>query len=398
MTAELTPQIISIDNFIAPKQIQLFQDLKQDHFSGQIVFRDYQGTEWNFILYLGRILYVTGGNHPVRRWRRNLAYYFPQMAARLQTELESLDESINWEESISWDYHLICLWVEQAKIDREQATKMIRAIVAEVLFDITQARDITYYLKPKKEPTEQKLTMLDAEQQIVAAWKQWQGWQNLRIANSSPNLAPIIKNPETLKEKASEKTYQVLSKLLEKRDTFRDLAVRKQSDILLAARSIIPYIQLGLLELVEIPDLPFPIAVAKQDREKPTTADAQENSKKHLIACVETSTTVCQILKKIITSAGYNYVSYTDPLQAIAVLLDSKPDLIFVNSELTEFSGYDLCAELRQLEHFKNTPIVLFSKNINLVDRVKAKMAGCSELFNQPLEAKSVLEIIGKYF
>ena len=144
--------------------------------------------------------------------------------------------------------------------------------------------------------------------------------------------------------------------------------------------------------------MPFPIAVAKQDREKPTTADAQENSKKHLIACVETSTTVCQILKKIITSAGYNYVSYTDPLQAIAVLLDSKPDLIFVNSELTEFSGYDLCAELRQLEHFKNTPIVLFSKNINLVDRVKAKMAGCSELFNQPLEAKSVLEIIGKYF
>lgn len=28
MTAELTPQIISIDNFIASKQIQLFQDLK----------------------------------------------------------------------------------------------------------------------------------------------------------------------------------------------------------------------------------------------------------------------------------------------------------------------------------------------------------------------------------
>ena len=83
MTAELTPKTVSIDGFIASKQIKLFQGLKQDRFSGQIVFRDYQATEWSFFLYLGRILYVTGGTHPVRRWRRSLASYFPQMAAQL---------------------------------------------------------------------------------------------------------------------------------------------------------------------------------------------------------------------------------------------------------------------------------------------------------------------------
>lgn len=106
------------------------------------------------------------------------------------------------------------------KIDHEQATKMIRGIVAEVLFDITQAKNIDYYLKPEEEPIDKKLTMLDAEQQIIEAWKQWQEWQQLKIANFSPNLALVIKSPETLLDKSSEKTYQALSKLLEKNALF----------------------------------------------------------------------------------------------------------------------------------------------------------------------------------
>ncbi len=413
MTAELTPQIISIDNFIAPKQIQLFQDLKQDHFSGQIVFRDYQGTEWNFILYLGRILYVTGGNHPVRRWRRNLTYHFPQIAARLQQELKSFEEVINQEISLVWDYELLGFWVEQQKIYREQATKMIRGIITEVLFDLTQAKNITYYLKPEEEPIKKRFTLLDAEQQIIEAWKQWEAWQQLRIADFSPNLAPVIKNSETLENQTSEKFYQSLSKLLEKKYTFRDLSVHKKCDLLLTAHSIIPYIQLGLLELVEIPDLPCPIVIDKQEKKKLATAEtnktisndgsdystaAKKEQQKPLVACVETNQTICQILKKIITSAGYSYISQNDPLQAIALLLDSKPDLIFVNSQLTKFSGYDFCTELRQLDYFKDTPIILYSKNINLLDRVKAKVAGCSEFLNKPLESQAVLAIIDKYF
>ncbi|GAB4523967.1 MAG: hypothetical protein Tsb0014_02050 [Pleurocapsa sp.] len=417
MTAESNPKTVSIDEFVASKQIELFQALKQNRFSGQIVFRDYQGTEWSFILYLGRILYVTGGNHPVRRWRRNLAYYFPQIAAQLQPELASIGKINNQEILISWDYHLLSFWVKKKKIDSEQATKMIRAVVTEVLFDITQARDITYHIKPEKLPLEQTLAMIDAEQQIIEAWKLWQEWQETRIADFSPNLAPRIKQPEVLQEKTSAKTYQTLSRLLDGKHTLRDIAFRKQTGLLLAARSMIPYIQLGFLELAEIPDLPLPIAISKStDKSNLFSGDTSisnignnidqdfSNSQsdfvknnKPLIACIETSFIICQIMKKIITSAGYNYISSNDPLQAVAIILDARPNIVFISLELTEFTGYDLCSELRQLPDFTHTPIILFSKNVNLVDRVKAKMAGCSELFDKPLEARSVLETIAKY-
>lgn len=419
MTAELTPEKTSVNEFIASKQIQLFQDLKQNRFSGQIVFRDYQATEWNFILYFGRILYVTGGNHPVRRWRRNLAYYFPQIAVQLEQELSFLGEITINETVVSWDYYLLYIWLEKQKIDREQATKMVRAVITEVLFDITQARNIVYYLKPESKPKEAKLAMIDSEQQIIEAWKLWQEWQQTRIADFSPNLAPVIKQPEVLKEKTSEKTYQILTKLLDGRNSLRDLAIRKQTSLMLAARSIIPYIQLGFIELVSIEDLPSPIAISRLrpaqskldvDRlnqlafstviKNDTSHQSESGFKKHrktLVACVENNPIIGQIVKKIITSAGYNCVNYNNPFSAIADILESKPDLIFINVELTELSGYDLCTAIRKLDYFNEIPIILFGKNVSLVDRVKAKLAGCSELFNQPFEAKLVLSTIAKY-
>jgi two-component system, chemotaxis family, response regulator PixG len=407
MTAELTPQTISIHEFIASKQLKFFQDLKQQHFSGRIVFRDYQ-REWILILYLGRILYVVGGDHPVRRWRRNLAYYFPQMAFRLQTELSLMETQMSDKVSTSWDYHLLYLWVEQEKIDLEQAIKMIRAIVTEVFFDITQAGDLTYTLHPQDEPWQPRLTMIDAEQQIIDAWKLWQEWEELKIARFSPNLAPRVKEAGKLRAKTPEKTYQALIRLLDGKDSLRDLSIRKQTGLLLAARSIIPYIQLDFIELVEISDLPVPITISTQQkfevisalRDRPIASSSQLQSTlptRPLIACIESNSIVCQIVKKIVTSAGYNFISHREPLSAIALLLDTQPNLILINLELVHSSGYELCSQLRQLPYFQNIPIVLFSKNINLVDRVKAKMVGCSELFDRPLETQSILSIITKY-
>jgi two-component system, chemotaxis family, response regulator PixG len=408
MTAEFTPQTISIDEFIASKQLKFFQDLKQQHFSGRIVFENSQ-TQWILILYLGRILYALGGNHPVRRWRRNLAYYFPQMAFRLQAELSLMETQMSDKVSTSWDYHLLYLWVEQEKIDLEQAIKMIRAIVTEVFFDITQAGDLTYTLHPQAEPWQPRLTMIDAEQQIIDAWKLCQEWEELKIARFSPNLAPRVKEAEKLRAKTPEKTYQALIRLLDGKDSLRDLSIRKQTGLLLAARSIIPYIQLDFIELVEIPDLPVPIAVSTQqkfevisnlsDRTIEDRASQLQSTlpTRPLIACIESNSLVCQIVKKIVTSAGYNFISHHEPLTAIALLLDTRPNLILINLELAHSSGYELCSQLRQLPYFQNIPIVLFSKNINLVDRVKAKMVGCSELFDRPLETKSILSIITKY-
>lgn len=412
MTADFNPDIIPIKEFNASKQMKLFQALKQNRFSGQLSFKNTQDTEWLFFLYLGRIIYATGGKHPVMRWRRNLARYIPQIAKQLQEELKTvtdysdstgrnlLQPLVNLEGKseiwLTWDYHLLHLWNKQQKLSLEQVTKNIRGLTNEILFDLIQVNTVSFYLTPQKKLLFQPLAMIDAEQQIAQTKRFWQKWQELGFSEILPNLAPIIVNSQTLQETASEKTYQFFTKLLDGKHTIRDLAFQKQTSSLIFLRSIFPYIQLGDIKLLDIADIPCPVTIPKISVEHHSVAEIPK-TQKLAIACVTISPIMTQIMTKVTTVAGYNMISESDSLQAMPLLLDSKPDIIFLDTELEGLSGYEICTQLRQLNYFSKTPIILLARNITLIERMKSKMSGASELFQQSMDVKAVLNLVQKY-
>ena len=420
MTGSWNSGIISIDNFVASQQIRLFQSLKENRFSGQLHFSSANQLEWVFFLYLGRIIYATGGRHPVRRWRRHLVSYFPQIALKLQEELDSISHKSFKNIDITWDYDLLCFWVKQEKVSREQANKAVRAIIKEILFDITQNKKITYYLKPQKDIVAPQLTMVDAEKQIIEAWKVWQQWQGAGLESIEPDFAPKITKPEKLKTKTSAKNYQVFTKLFYKKYPLRDIAAKKQTSIMTLARSIMPYYQLGFIELVATSDIDVPIifqddspSSQKQQESADTISslmlseedydnmlsDSQAfmSSKSKLIACVNSSPLISQIMKKVVSTAGYDFLGESEALRAYFVLLERKPDIIFIDLEVPGLTAYELCSQLRQLPCFSDTPILLFSRKMGLLDRMKAKVAGFSEIFQASMESQSILDIINKY-
>lgn len=191
MTTDNKPPLIPISEFVASKQAGLFQTLKQPRFTGQLVLTAPRGESWVFYLYLGRIMYATGGKHPMRRWRRNLGVYLKGISvdsASIQHQLAGLSSE---DIKVSWEYELLCLWVEQDIASREQVSKFIYAMLVEIFFDVTQAVQITYQIK-KDVSLSTQLTLLDAEQIIADSWKIWQGWQAAKVADRSPNSAPTI--------------------------------------------------------------------------------------------------------------------------------------------------------------------------------------------------------------
>lgn len=122
-------------------------------------------------LYLGCIIYVTGGTNLVRRWQRNLAAYCPQMQAKKPVDVLALQRELAGtipHGAICWEYQLLYLWVEQQKITTKQASKMIRSVIAEVLFDVIQAINITYQIN-RYNALSARLILIDADQVIAEA-------------------------------------------------------------------------------------------------------------------------------------------------------------------------------------------------------------------------------------
>ena len=392
MTAQdAVNKTIYINEFNALKQAGFFATLKQPRFSGELILKDPRGNLSIFYLYLGRIVYATGGVHPVRRWRRQLAAFFPhfQALASLQDDLASLSpEQLRH----CWEYQILCLWIEQGKITKEQAAKMIWSTIVEVLFNLTQAMQITCELQPDHHLSTQ-LVLIDADQAIGKAKQHWQAWQDAKIADRSPNLAPTITHPEQLQQQTSAQVYQTLSQLLDGEHTLRDIALRMKRDVLAVTRSLLPYVQSGWVNLTEIPDLPSPVA----HLQPPEAATSAAPAHSELIACVDDSPLICQGMEQIITQGGYQFLGINDALRAIAVLLARKPNLIFLDLVMPNANGYEICSQLRKLSVFRNTPIVILTGNDGIVDRVRAKMVGASDFLSKPVKQEVVLEVIRKY-
>ncbi|HEY9768367.1 MAG TPA: response regulator [Coleofasciculaceae cyanobacterium] len=379
-----------IQHFTASKQIEFFESLKESRFSGQLLVFDAQEHTWVIYLYLGRIVYASGGVHPVRRWRRQLVAYCPERLTKIE-ELQSALAGIAKESRISWEYQLLSIWIDQDKISREQATQVIRASVVEILFDITQAMEVECE-SIRDNLLTTRLILIDAEQVIKESSKLYSAWQEAKIADRSLDLAPTIRQPEVLKSKTSPQIYQNLSQLLNGRQTLRDLSVRMKRDVVTLTRSLLPYLQLGLVQLVAVDDLALPTST-------PVLGKLFENKtpRRITIACVDDSPLICQTMQSIITEAGYNFVAEMDGLRAIAILLSRKPDLIFLDLVMPNTNGYEICSQLRKLSFFKNTPIVIFTGNGGIVDRVRAKMVGSTDFLGKPVNSEQVLAMINKH-
>lgn len=382
MTTESTAEQLSNSEFIASRQSKLFQPLKQLQFTGQMIFRDDKGTEWTFYLYLGRILYATGGIHPVRRWKRNLLVYFPEIAKT--QESQSIDEEL-LKGSIGWEYQLLCLWLKQDKITYQDASKMVTSVTIEILFDLTQAPQIKTTFVQSRYPLT-PLTLLDPEQVILQAWKEWQKWRGARLADRSPNSAPIISQPEQLRAKINQTSYETMAKLFNGKRTLRELAVFLKQDVINITRSIMPYIQLGLLELAEVPDFP--------KNQKPSLSKTTASRR---ILCIDDSSQICKTMEKILTKAGYEFVGETNALRAITTVLEKKPDLIFLDLVMPYTNGYEICSQLRKVSSFSQVPIIILTGKDTIIDRMRAKMVGCSDFISKPIDIQTVLTTIKKH-
>ena len=389
MTTKQSLQQISSGNITASQINQFFNHLKRIQFNGQVELTTLQGQRWFFYLHLGWLMYATGGTHPVRRWRRNLAKSCPSIlsnSSALKVELPATEPG-NF--TTCWEENLLSLWVAQQKITREKAAEATQAIVAEVLFDLLQAKSLAYKIKPDQLLSTQ-LILVDAEAVITQIQPLAQAWKNAKLTEYSPNKAPRIKQAEPLEKSVSPSVYQALANLLNGCYTLHDLAIQMKRDIVQVTRPLLPYIRSGWVELISISDLPSPVKTSV-----PTFSTRRE--KEPLIACVDDSPLVCQTMAKLLTSGGYQFFSVTDDLRAIATLLAKKPDLIFLDLVMPNTNGYEICTQLRKLSVFRDTPIVILTGNDGIVDQVRARLVGASDFLSKPIEPETVLNVINKH-
>ena len=377
---------------VSSELLDEFRTCTQIQYSGKLNIKSSKGHRWIFYYRLGRIVWATGGTHPFRRWRRHMTQHCPEIDID-QMQLNSKDLSTS---NDYWDYKLLEVLHEKQKIKREHINSVVEKTIAELLFDLAQQAHFNQIQCDRINDVilEAPMSFTSADMSLKFMQDTWKHWSEAGLANFSPDLAPILRRPEQLQQMVSPAVYKNFVNLMNGKYTLRDLAVKMKQSPLPIARSLLPYVLKGIIELIQVPDLPFKIG---DGQNKATVEQEPELPSGPLIACVDDSPQVCQMLEQILVPQGLRFIKIQDPVQALPILIENKPDLIFLDLVMPVASGYEICAQLRRISVFANTPVIILTGSDGLFDRVRAKVVGSTDFITKPVVADKVMGVIRKY-
>ncbi len=194
----------------------------------------------------------------------------------------------------------------------------------------------------------QRLFIHDREQFLKFVWQDAEKWQQIQGMSHEPEEAVCLYN----------------------------LAQKLGIDVLELAANLHPLCRTGVLGVQPYQEI---------------TEEAQP-----VIACVDDSSTIQQFVKLSLESSGYEVLSLQDPTEAIPHLLDRQPLVILMDIEMPKIDGYELCRMVRQEEELQEVPVVMLTGRDGIIDRVRARMSGCTAYLTKPFNPQELLAQVQK--
>jgi len=387
------------------KLVEKIQACSQEQFTGQLNLSiEYSRDDhWSLFFCLGDFIGCTGGIHPIRRWFRQLSQHCPQMPVYIVAPRSKQPQCL--------DYDSLATLVRQGEVPLRQMAEIVTGSVTEILFDIIQLEEQLHH-RSGVQLSYRPIPMRTIDANVVsirvypvcpAAMQNWEAWQQAGLADYSPNLAPKIANAEELQWQTSQAVYRNLSALLDGNQTLRDLAVKLKQNLLPLTLSLMPHIQKGLIVLEEVKDFPtYSVKPATATNSlfapaAPPIRPAGPQSVTAAIAYIDDSRLDSQTMSDILAQAGYRFINIQDPVKALPLLLEHKPNLIFLDLVMPIANGYEICAQIRRISAFKDTPVIILTSNDGIVDRVRAKLVGSSGFLAKPINSEKVLTTLQRY-
>ncbi len=77
-------------------------------------------------------------------------------------------------------------------------------------------------------------------------------------------------------------------------------------------------------------------------------------------------------------------VNVEDPVEAVQLLSDNEYDLIFLDVDMPNMNGFELCAKLRAMSQHRKTPVVFVTSLNDFDNRTSSTMAGGNDFIGKP--------------
>ncbi len=124
-------------------------------------------------------------------------------------------------------------------------------------------------------------------------------------------------------------------------------------------------------------------SVGTNSKSQPAAATAK-------ILVIDDEADVRNVLRDVLSAAGYIIVTASDGREALPLTLKDKPDLILSDIRMPKLDGLTLCKALRVNPETKSIPVIMLT-SYNTSEQMEAAMtAGADDFLTKPLNMEEV--------
>lgn len=115
------------------------------------------------------------------------------------------------------------------------------------------------------------------------------------------------------------------------------------------------------------------------------------------IMVIDDSKTIRRTAETLLKKAGCDVLTAVDGFEALSMIADSHPNLIFVDIMMPRLDGYQTCALIKHNEMFKDIPVIMLSSKDGLFDRARGRIVGSEQYLTKPFTKDELLDTIRQY-
>lgn len=283
------------------------------------------------------------------------------------------------------EYGYLWAMLENHSLTPAQGRSIIRSMVQETLFDLFSLHNgsFMFELGPPLAP---QLIPLEIGPLVTKVLKQVQEWNQLHPHIQSPDQCPVLCDAQELSQNLNEKRFKILASWANKQTSIRQIARYLNGDMLTVAKAMYPFVLKGWVQLAYLSE-PDPDWMPEEL--KPVRPPR--------VVFIDDGVALCKAVEQILKTSGYEVAGITNPLRALSLVFQLKPDLILCDIAMPELDGYEICAMLRRSSLFRQTPIVMLTGKDGFIDRLKARMVGATDYLTKPFGQGELLMVLEKY-
>lgn len=115
------------------------------------------------------------------------------------------------------------------------------------------------------------------------------------------------------------------------------------------------------------------------------------------VMIIDDSKTIRRTAEALLQKEGCEVITAVDGFDALSKIVETNPDIIFVDIMMPRLDGYQTCTMIKNHPEYSSKPIIMLSSKDGLFDKARGRIVGSNEYLTKPFSKEDLFATISRY-